>query len=101
MGNVAKTSKVWAYVDICFVGLFALELTLRILSEGRAFFTGEAWVWNLFDFIITFISVLEHVLSSVERDAAFMRISHIRVMRVIRVVRLMRVLRLVRVVKFV
>jgi len=74
------------YGDICFLVAFIVEIVLRIWNEKRQFFLGPHVRWNVFDFIVTLVSVLEALLVNF-----FGNISWLRTLRIIRVVRALRI----------
>jgi len=68
-------------VDNACLGVFVVELGLKIFAFKRTFFTGKDKGWNAFDFIIVVISLLGNTTLSV-----------LRALRVFRALRLLSVL---------
>ncbi len=62
-------------IDVAIVGLFTVEIALRIAARGRAFFRDP---WSIFDFTVVVISL-----------SALSGISALRALRVFRVMRLL------------
>eukprot|EP00928_Gymnodinium_smaydae_P051402 TRINITY_DN34936_c0_g1_i1.p1 TRINITY_DN34936_c0_g1~~TRINITY_DN34936_c0_g1_i1.p1 ORF type:complete len:591 (+),score=88.60 TRINITY_DN34936_c0_g1_i1:57-1775(+) len=79
---------------VCFAG----ELSVRVYAFGTSFFCGDSWAWNLYDFLVVALQVIEQVLqffvssSSLHGDMVILQCC--RMMRVIRVARLMRMVHL-------
>ena len=72
--------------NIAFVALFTLELTIRIVADGRSFFYES---WNRFDFCIVIISVIGLLLSVFLNTAS----SVVSIFRVLRLLRLTRIIK--------
>eukprot|EP00930_Biecheleria_cincta_P015912 TRINITY_DN13115_c0_g1_i1.p1 TRINITY_DN13115_c0_g1~~TRINITY_DN13115_c0_g1_i1.p1 ORF type:complete len:633 (+),score=91.55 TRINITY_DN13115_c0_g1_i1:44-1900(+) len=75
-------------VNLTFVVWFCLEISIRLAAERRAFFTGPDWAWNIFDFVIVFLELLDTMFEILPSGLFFLRVA--RVGRVIRVVRLVK-----------
>jgi len=97
----ASYGRFLAICESVFCIAFLAELTLRLLVDRMGFFTGQDWAWNLFDFVVVGIQVLEQISivfgSQTEVDPNFLRTLNTlrvaRITRMIRVVRLMEELR--------
>eukprot|EP00439_Symbiodinium_sp_Y106_P084176 s2_g25.t1 len=85
--------------NVAFTMIFVAELAIRIVAYHWNFLFGEGWMWNLFDLIIVFFSVVDEVSqlflsgSDVQTLLGFAG-----VLRMLRLGRVMRLIRLVRVV---
>lgn len=79
---------VFNLIDLLFCVFFVLEITLRVACRCRHFFFGEDKYWNLFDFVVVSLQVVEQVTWHVHALRA------LRVLRIIRVIRIVRVLHL-------
>ncbi|CAE7296640.1 Scn11a [Symbiodinium sp. CCMP2592] len=90
---------VFTAFNIAFTMIFVAELAIRIVAYHWNFLFGEGWMWNLFDLIIVFFSVVDEVSqlflsgSDVQTLLGFAG-----VLRMLRLGRVMRLIRLVRVV---
>lgn len=87
--------------------IFVVELALRLVAWGTAFFCVEAWVWNLLDcFIVlsslweTVVEVMYAVADQAEMDGST-DFSPLRVIRIVRITRLVRVTKIARILRFV
>eukprot|EP00929_Paragymnodinium_shiwhaense_P049918 TRINITY_DN25173_c0_g3_i1.p1 TRINITY_DN25173_c0_g3~~TRINITY_DN25173_c0_g3_i1.p1 ORF type:complete len:408 (+),score=41.50 TRINITY_DN25173_c0_g3_i1:190-1413(+) len=93
----AKDGVMWEIfdgIDLAFCVLFAVELALKIWSEGVHFFIAEGWQLNVFDAVVvvlvSFSQIVRMFYRTVLSDANF---------DVLRLLRLLRIARLVRVVR--
>lgn len=90
--------------EVFFCAIFSLELILRISVEGRLFFIGLEWSWNLFDCCVVMLQLFEEIMgavtSSTDNDGEGSR-TNFSFMRVLRVLRLIRIVRIVRVLRFI
>jgi len=73
---------------------FVMELGVRVLAEKTEFFRTSDYMWNWFDTVIVFFSVLEQILDIAGRGSDLASVSILRVLRVVRVVKVLRVIRL-------
>lgn len=82
--------------DIVFTAIFGVELLTKLFGFGRDFWK---FAWNIFDFLIISISVVEAgvslSISSFVQSDQFALLSIVPVLRTLRVLRVLRVLRLV------
>eukprot|EP00928_Gymnodinium_smaydae_P056338 TRINITY_DN39731_c0_g1_i1.p1 TRINITY_DN39731_c0_g1~~TRINITY_DN39731_c0_g1_i1.p1 ORF type:complete len:544 (-),score=67.08 TRINITY_DN39731_c0_g1_i1:234-1865(-) len=86
----------------CFAFIFLVELLIRMVAEGRTFFTST--LWNVFDFVLVAVSLFEVFLSAVITSASqdtVSRSSNLRIFRIIRITRLAKFVRIVRIMRFV
>jgi len=74
--------------NLCFAGVFLVELLLRIFAEKVLFWFGSEARWNLFDCFLVGSSLTEIVMSA-------SNFSFARVLRLFRMVKMLRVLRMV------
>merc|ERR1719362_711520 len=78
---------IWIRVgDAIFAALFAIELAVRLKTEGRDFFLAK---WNVFDGVVMIFSMLEVVVDLFDKVG---NVSWLRVLRMIRVFRAARIL---------
>jgi voltage-gated sodium channel len=90
-----ETMRNLQHTDVAFTTMFVVELLTKMFAFGRDFFK---FGWNIFDFFVILIGVLEACLSVATMvgtvDDDFM-IAAVPTMRVLRVMRVLRALRLV------
>jgi len=86
------------YVQCFFTAWFCLELLMRIWALRLSFFVSSDWRWNVFDFAVVTISVVETGLSLARPSTQ--QSNQFGVARVLRILRLVRVVRIIRVVRF-
>lgn len=99
---------VFFYIQSAYGFIFLLELLLRLVAEGIAFFYNSNWAWNILDVVIVVTSLFEISLglSALTDDSSTSKTSDtgsgkLKVLRIVRIARLLRVLRVVRVVRYV
>jgi voltage-gated sodium channel len=89
-------------LDLFFCAVFTVELGFRLSVYHVRFFCSSAWKWNVFDFVVVFVQLVEEVAAAVMGsqggggtglDFSFMRV--LRVLRMIRVLRLVRIMRMI------
>mmetsp|Transcript_118065 Transcript_118065/g.252223 ORF Transcript_118065/g.252223 Transcript_118065/m.252223 type:complete len:675 (-) Transcript_118065:90-2114(-) len=84
--------------ELIFASVFAVELSLRLFVAGRRFFTMPGWQWNLLDFVIVGVQVVEVAMTNLgglvmSRSTLLLRV--VRIMRLLRVMRVVRILHLI------
>eukprot|EP00927_Polykrikos_kofoidii_P024424 TRINITY_DN22217_c0_g1_i1.p1 TRINITY_DN22217_c0_g1~~TRINITY_DN22217_c0_g1_i1.p1 ORF type:complete len:759 (-),score=122.57 TRINITY_DN22217_c0_g1_i1:175-2136(-) len=82
-----------------FVGIFIIEMCLRMVADGFGYFTGQDGGWNTLDLVINIIATLEIVLKVLVHVRLADISQNIMLMRVFRVIRIFRLVRFVRVVR--
>lgn len=84
-------------VDLTFIVLFSLEISVRVVAEGANFFSRDNLHarWNLFDTVLVLSSILEEALSALFAEES-PDVSAIRLLRLLRLVRVIRVIRVMR-----
>jgi len=98
----AMTGEEYEPFFICeytFVGIFIVELAIRIYAEGKSFWTDrEVRSWNLFDTFLVLLSVLDIGIGLVFHGdkLPWPGASTAKVLKVIRMARTMRLLRMLR-----
>lgn len=95
-----KDDELWSILEFVFLGIFTVELILRLIVSGpKKFFsyTTEDFSWNLFDFCVVFAGCLDVMsnMSPVRHEkGSFM--TFLRIVRLLRVMRMIRLLRFLR-----
>mmetsp|Transcript_4747 Transcript_4747/g.8401 ORF Transcript_4747/g.8401 Transcript_4747/m.8401 type:complete len:509 (-) Transcript_4747:108-1634(-) len=85
-------------LQLVFLALFVVEITMRMIAYGVDFLKGPDWGWNIFDSICVFSSILESIFSvSAQGSEALMIARFLRIVRITRVIRLIRFFRQLRV----
>lgn len=94
--------------EVFFCALFVGDIVLRLLGSGCAFFYSKDWAWNVFDFVVVSLQLLENVFSVSTRlfsDKSVLNFAEqsdsISLLNMLRIIRLMRILRLARLIKMV
>jgi len=77
-----------------FLCIFFIELLLRLYVYRLRFFWMGGWGWNLFDFALVGVQIIEELLSSITTQHSSGVWPVLRLLRTFRTVRVMRVLRL-------
>jgi len=76
-----------------------VEIGLKLAAEGRMFFLGSMWQWNIFDALLVMIgitdTVLENTVFSKSKGG-----SQLTVLRLLRVLKMFKMLRVIRVMRF-
>eukprot|EP00930_Biecheleria_cincta_P071642 TRINITY_DN59114_c0_g1_i1.p1 TRINITY_DN59114_c0_g1~~TRINITY_DN59114_c0_g1_i1.p1 ORF type:complete len:615 (-),score=88.55 TRINITY_DN59114_c0_g1_i1:103-1947(-) len=88
--------------EVVFCVFFTVELALRLWMEQKIFFVGPDMYWNIFDFLVVGLQILEEAmqLASIASGSQHHRSTNFSVMRILRVLRLLRIIRVVRVIRF-
>lgn len=86
-------SNLFNNIDVFILGVFTIELLIRIVAEGRQPLNFFKSAWNVFDFVIVVVTMLPHLYSpdSVSADPLLA----LRVFRLLRAGRVIRTLRLI------
>lgn len=81
-----------------FICLFASEMLLRLIAEGRSFFVGEEAAWNVFDLVLVTLSVVDVLLSAAvgNTDVAATGSTVAKVVHTVHMARIIRIIRLLR-----
>jgi hypothetical protein len=85
-------------LDLLFTLFFAVELSMRAISEGVNFFQrhNKHFLWNCFDAILVLLSIIEEIVALVSAG----KLGGVSAIRLLRILRLIRVIRVVRVMRF-
>lgn len=88
--------------NIVIVFVYALEMILKLFAFGcTGFFLGTDRAWNMFDFSITTLSVIESMGDIVTTASANVESSFFRVVRFVRLARALRGIRVIRLIHYV
>ncbi|CAK8999857.1 unnamed protein product [Durusdinium trenchii] len=97
-------SPAWfAEINLLVVGIFCFEVIAKIFFFGiRHFFCGREPWWNIFDFMVVLLSVLEVLIEFfIQITTSEMDTSNLRVMRFVRVARTLRGVRVIRLLRYI
>merc|ERR1719242_215303 len=81
------TNKILVHIELVFIGIYTLELVVRIIARRLAFFLLP---WSWFDIAIVGVGWLEVISSSSTS------LTQVRLMRILKMMKVMRVLRVMR-----
>jgi voltage-gated sodium channel len=81
-------------VEYLFCVAFTIELALRLYAYRSRFFTSSGKAWNIFDFIIVSVQLVEIFMTILASGLGSFNFNILRILRLLRIVRLARVLRL-------
>jgi len=89
--NVGKGEPSYVFVvNTLFTSMFAVEIVLKLLAHRLYFFINDSWNWNLLDFGLVALGLIDLVLSTSINPI------HLRIVRLVRVFKIVRVFRLMR-----
>jgi len=89
-----RSNQEWiSFVQLLLALAFTAEISVRFSLQRTKFFTGHGFAWNLFDLLVTIISLLNAVLQLASRAGALGSFSFLRILRLLRLVRAARMLR--------
>merc|ERR1711972_535535 len=95
MKDVRSGLPAWTvWIEIAFVLGFSLELLVRLMAHRMYFWVNEDMKWNIFDFFLVGISILEVVLSTQAEGSESGNMGFIRVFRLFKFFKVFRALRL-------
>jgi hypothetical protein len=95
-----KEPQVFRIIELCFCGIFVLELGLRLKVHGREYFTHASYLWNMLDLLVVFCQVITELLEWLESTSALsLSWSYLRILRFLRYIRIVRLARLVHIVR--
>mmetsp|Transcript_23551 Transcript_23551/g.68142 ORF Transcript_23551/g.68142 Transcript_23551/m.68142 type:complete len:799 (-) Transcript_23551:372-2768(-) len=91
---------VWFLIEIACTLVFMLEFVYKVRRFGFAdYFCGEAWRWNVFDFAVTVLSVLDVIFSGIMLTVTTADLRMSSASRLPLIFRAFRLIRIVRIIK--
>jgi hypothetical protein len=84
--------------EICFLGFYVLELTLKWIVWRCVFFYSEDWYWNWFDFVLVALGVYDLAIATFETGSSGGG-TNLTWMRLLRLLKMMKMLRVIRVMR--
>lgn len=86
-----------ASLDHIFTFVFAFEMTVKVKAWKMEYFTGKGRKWNIFDFFLTWMSIIDiWILSMIGGGGGLKMLSVLRILRVFRIMRLLRMVKSLR-----
>lgn len=100
VNNVGKTApESFHYMEMIFLGFYALELILRVYVHRWFFFIGENAGWNWFDFFLVVFSLVDFVYLVFQMTATDATGGNVSFMRLFRLFKITKILRTIRIIK--
>mmetsp|Transcript_38604 Transcript_38604/g.70215 ORF Transcript_38604/g.70215 Transcript_38604/m.70215 type:complete len:748 (+) Transcript_38604:100-2343(+) len=98
--NPHFTPALFNAVDGVFCSFFVCEISLRLYAYGKSYFSRRDWQWNVFDFFMVFVQLMDQARYWLQADA-WVGTNYIlgRTLRLIRLVRVARIYRVIRLFK--
>lgn len=93
----APESNTLVTVGYVFTSFYIFELAANMTAYGKEFFLGQESGWNMFDFAIVLVSVVEIIVKM--SGAAFVNTSFLRIIRFLRISRVLRMFSAMRMFK--
>lgn len=99
-GTIHDSSDMMRQVNIIFGSFYTVELALRLLGEGRTFFTNRDYAWNLFDVLMVAVAI-EEIFQAVliMAGSGGTETGNVVFMRLFRLLKLLKALRFVRLLR--
>lgn len=95
-----KAPESFHYMEMIFLGFYALELILRVYVHRWFFFIGENAGWNWFDFFLVVFSLVDFaylVFQMTVTDATGGNVSFMRLFRLFKITKILRTIRIIKV----
>lgn len=83
-------------VELIFLLYYSVEVILKWIVHKKWFFCGSDWMWNVFDFLIVLVGLVQVVLDTFFTDARQVDITFLRVLRVLRITKILRIFKTLR-----
>jgi len=94
--NTETETPAMQVIESSFLGIYCIELMLKLSVHGVYFFLNAESKWNIFDFALVTFAIADHVLKS----AMDMESLDLTFMRTLRLLKLSKVLRMFRAMRF-
>eukprot|EP00930_Biecheleria_cincta_P045533 TRINITY_DN31376_c0_g1_i1.p1 TRINITY_DN31376_c0_g1~~TRINITY_DN31376_c0_g1_i1.p1 ORF type:complete len:685 (+),score=118.42 TRINITY_DN31376_c0_g1_i1:22-2076(+) len=88
--HAMEASKVLDSLDYLFVVFFSLELGLRMCAYQKHFFSGNDYMWNLFDLGLVLLGISDMAVEIVGHGSHLRNAKALKMLRVLRLVRVFR-----------
>jgi len=85
-------SRWYLIFDWCFVSYFFIEVVMRLLVDELQYFFGHDWGWNLVDFVVLILYIIEVTVATLGGDLQHICWSLLIGFRSVRIVRALRVM---------
>lgn len=83
-------------ISLLYTVLFTVELLLRFVAGPISFFCSATYLWNLLDFAIVAVSLVELALSAMQGAGGANQLTYVRIIRMARTVRIFRIMRVLK-----
>ncbi|CAK0839455.1 unnamed protein product, partial [Prorocentrum cordatum] len=97
MQHLGSSTDWMVYGEYVFICWYALELVMKIAAQGKYFFAGPDWTWNIFDFVLVAFSAVQLTVMTGAVNVAFIR--SLRLFKISKIFRLFRFLEFLKDVK--
>lgn len=87
-------------LEYTFTVIFVTELSMRVIAEGKHFFVGSQWAWNLMDGAIVMFALMDIVIHIVQSSGSSDTNSNFSYLRIVRIARMLRIVRVARLMRF-
>jgi len=82
-------------VEYLMTAWFVAEVAMRMIAAGKGFFFQGQYCWNIFDFIVVSLDILEVVVRILDSEGVWLPdFTALRIMRVLRIVRALKMLKI-------
>lgn len=92
-----KVPGYYQILESIFCVIFLVELTMKIIAEGKEFFLEQAWRWNVFDLAVVLLAVADELVKITPAEKNSLNLTFIRFLRILRIGRIMRLIRVLKV----
>lgn len=102
--RIEEAPYIFDVFETFFCVVFSFELFIRMYVFRRRFFFMPGWKWNIFDFLVVVMQLIEkglEIINAILDSGTSATGGNFSFMRVMRVLRLIRVLRLVRLLRLI
>jgi len=93
--------RMFEYIDVLFTTVYAIEVGWRLQEKRMSFFTSSGWLWNVFDLVVTGMSVIDSSLVLMKVHNSSNGESACRLFRILRIIRMFRMVRFLGDLEFV
>lgn len=89
----------WDWCEVFFTVFFLFEFCMKVKAMGWSYhFLGPDWSWNMFDFIIVILALVDLIITAAGQlfDASDIDLNTLTLMRLARLIRITRLVKLLR-----
>lgn len=99
--EVEEPPAAFRILEMFFCAAFTVEVSLRIFARGGVFFNGPGWRWNVFDFAVVMLQLIEELIKVLNFYTGAGQFGNTPILRLLRGIRLVRVLRFARLLRMI